>query len=110
MPIENDEDRLLFIDPDEFGATAVWMSQSGAHPPVSCIFDDSFIALAAGDIEVTQEGGRVQITLRTSDVPADGDHKDAVEVASDVIGVKTFTVLEFQPDGTGFSVVRLQEA
>lgn len=110
MAIETDEDRLLFVDPDEFGAAAIWTSASGTKPAVNCIFDDTFIALAAGDIDFTQEGGRVQITIRTCDVPADADHGDAVQVSSDVLGVKTFKVLEFQPDGTGFSIVRLQEA
>lgn len=109
MAIETDEDRLLFVDPDEFAATAVWTSASGTKPAVNCIFDDTFVALAAGDLDFTQEGGRVQITIRSSDIPSDADHEDAVQVSSDVLGSKTFKVLEFQPDGTGFSVVRLQE-
>ncbi|WP_157784506.1 head-tail joining protein [Sinorhizobium fredii] len=109
MAIETDDDRLLFVDPDEFGAVAVWTSASGVKPAVSCIFDDTFVALAAGELEFTQEGGRLQITLRSSDVPADANQGDAVQVSSDVLGVKTFKVLEFQPDGTGFSIVRLQE-
>ncbi|WP_026618337.1 hypothetical protein M728_000381 [Ensifer sp. WSM1721] len=110
MAIETDEDRLIFVDPDDFGALAVWTSASGAKPAVSCIFDDTFIALSAGDLDLAQEGGRVQITLRSSDVPGDAAHEDAIEITGDVLGTKTFTVLEFQPDGTGMTVVRLQEA
>ncbi|MFT2213083.1 hypothetical protein ACLJYM_14465 [Rhizobium giardinii] len=109
MAIETDADRLLFVNPEEFGAVAVWTTVSGAKPAVSCIYDDSFIALAAGELEFTQEGGRLQLTMRTSDVPADADLKDAISVTSDAIGAKSVRVLEFQPDGTGMTIVRVQE-
>jgi len=109
VAIETDDDRLLFVDPDEFGATATWTSAGGVNPAVSCIFDDTFVSLATGDLEFTQEGGRVQIVLRTIDVPADAAHEDSVQVSSDTLGTKTFSVIEFQPDGTGMTTVRLQE-
>ena len=109
MPIETDQDRLLFLDPDEFGSLAVWTSASGIKPAAPCVFDDSFIGLTAGDLEFEAEGGQIRITLRTIDVPADGAHEDTVQVTSPLFPARTFKVFEFQPDGTGMTVVRLQE-
>ncbi|MBB4277029.1 head-tail joining protein [Rhizobium mongolense] len=109
MPVETDDDRLIFVNPDEFGSVVVWTSATGQKLPVTCIFDDSFIALTAGDLDLETEGGRVQITLRSIDVPADAAHDDSVSVTSPIFGTKAYRVLEFQPDGTGMSTVRLQE-
>ncbi|KQY71347.1 hypothetical protein ASD52_06610 [Ensifer sp. Root142] len=109
MGIETDADRLLFLDLDEFGATVIWTSASGTKPPVGCIFDDTFVAISAGELEFTQEGGRVQVTMRTRDVPGDAEHEDGVTVSSDILGSKSFRVVEFQPDGTGMTIVRLME-
>jgi hypothetical protein len=47
--------------------------------------------------------------MRSSDIPADAAHKDLVKVTSQIVGEKNYNVLEFQPDGTGMTVVRLQE-
>ncbi|KQW62864.1 MULTISPECIES: hypothetical protein [unclassified Ensifer] len=109
MAIETDADRLLFLDEDEFGASIVWTSASGSKPAASCIFDDTFVALSAGELEFTQEGGRVQVTMRTRDVPGDAEHEDGATVSSEMLGSKAFRVVEFQPDGTGMTVVRLLE-
>lgn len=110
MAIETDADRLLFLDPEEFGAVAIWTTASGAKPAISCIYDDSFVALSAGDLEFTQEGGRLQLTMRSADVPADANVKNSITVSSEAIGTKTVKVMEFQPDGTGVTIVRVQEA
>lgn len=110
MAIETDGDRLLFVDPDEFGAVAIWTTASGVKPAISCIYDDSFIALSAGELEFTQEGGRLQLTMRNSDVPVDAALKNSITVSSEVIGTKTVKVTEFQPDGTGMIIIRVQEA
>ncbi|ATE84723.1 hypothetical protein B9J07_25575 [Sinorhizobium sp. LM21] len=109
MAIETDADRLLFLDEDEFGASIVWTSASGTKPPSSCIFDDTFVALGAGELDLTQEGGRVSVTMRTRDVPGDAEHEDGVVVSSEILGSKSFRVVEFQPDGTGMTIVRLME-
>jgi hypothetical protein len=109
MPVETDDDRLIFVNPDEFGSVAVWTSLSGQKPPVACVFDDTFLGLSAGDLDFEAEGARIQITMRSSDIPADAAHKDLVKVTSQIVGEKNYNVLEFQPDGTGMTVVRLQE-
>lgn len=109
MAIETDADRAAFLDPEEFGAVAIWTSASGAKPAINVIYDDTFVALGGADLELTAEGSRLQLMVRSRDVPGDAAHDDVITVTNDVLGTKNFTVLEFQPDGTGFTVVRLQE-
>lgn len=105
MAVETDADRAIFVSSDDFGVSVVWTSASGAHDPFDAIFDDTFIALSAGEMDFSQEGGSLRIEMRSADVPADAAHGDAL-----AIGTDNFTVVEFKPDGTGMTVVRLMEA
>lgn len=104
MAIETDADRALFVSSDDFGVSATWTSDAGTSAPFDCIFDDTFIALSAGDIDFTAEGGSVRVEMRSSDVPADAAHDDTL-----AIGANNYRVVEFKPDGTGMTIVRLME-
>jgi hypothetical protein len=105
MGIETEEDRAVFVSADDFGVSATWTSASATSPAFDCIFDDTFLALSAGDIDFTAEGGAISIMMRASDLPSDADHNDTV-----TIGPSTYKVVEFKPDGTGMVSVRLMEA
>ncbi len=105
MAIETDADRAVFVSANDFGVKVVWASSSGAHAPFDAIFDDTFIAIAAGEMDFSQEGGNLRIEMRSVDVPQDAAHGDTL-----VIGSSNYSVVEFRPDGTGMTVVRLMEA
>lgn len=114
MAIETDADRAIFVSADDFGVKAVWTSAGGASAPFDCIFDSTFMAMTAGELEFTQEGAHVRIEMRSTDVPDDSDNDDTVQTGSVVADVfvasASYKVVEFKPDGTGMTVVRLMEA
>lgn len=108
MPIETDDDRAVFLDPEDFGALVNW--PAGSLVFVNCMFDDTFVSLSAGDMEFSQSGSRYQILLRSSDVPADAEQGDTLTISGGaLITPVSLKVLELQPDGTGMTVVRLEE-
>lgn len=114
MAIETDADRALFLSADEFGRLARWTTGAGTSPVFACIFDDTFVALSAGELGFEQEGGNIRIEMRTSDVPAGAAQKNVIQLGQMVdgsfVGGQSYKVMEFRPDGTGMTVVRLMEA
>lgn len=104
MPVETDADRLLFVSEDDFAVPVSWV-HSGGTATFSAIFDDDYRLLPSEFIDGGAEGSAPQILAVSTDVPATGKHGDAVTV-----NAKAYRVVEFKPDGTGMTVVRLQEA
>ena len=92
MTLESDADRLLFLSTDEFAVTAT-ISAS----PVVGIFDNEFAE--AIDIEGTVPA----FECRTSDVAA------VVHGTTVTINTIAYTCHGKQPDGTGMTVLILQE-
>ena len=92
MTLESDADRLLFLSTDDFATTATI-----AGSPVLGIFDDEYGEVL--DIE-----GTVPVFLcRTSDVAAVA-HGTTV-----TINAVAYTARGKQPDGTGMTLVILEE-
>lgn len=108
MPVETDADRLAFLDDDEFGVVARWTS-AGGSVDLPAIFDAEYQLLTVPLIDGGAEGTGPQILCRDADVPADAAHDDAVTLRPDTAKAKAYSVVEFKPDGTGMTTVRLQE-
>lgn len=112
MPIETDDDRAIFLDPEDFGAVVEW--PEGSLIFVNGVFDDTAISLSAGDLEFAQTGGSMQVLMRSIDMPISASHGDEIAVgtgleAGALVGARSYRVLEIQNDGTGMTVVRLEE-
>lgn len=113
MPVETAADRAAFVSPDEFGATAAWHA-GGSFTSFAVIFDAAYDLLSNEFLEEGAEGAVPQILCRSADIPADGAHDDMVVVsrlddAGASVAIGTFKVVEFRPDGTGMTSVRLME-
>ena len=104
MAIESDGDRRMFVEEDEFAVSVAWVHQ-GDTAVFSAIFDDSYQLITTEFVEDGAEGSAPQLMAVTADVPAAGAHGDAV-----TIGGKAYSVVEFKPDRTGMTIIRLQEA
>lgn len=112
MPIETDDDRATFLDPEDFGAVVEW--PEGSDTFVNGVFDDTAVSLSAGDLEFAQTGGSMQVLMRTVDVPIGAAHGDEIAVgtgleAGALVAPRSYRVLEIQHEGTGMTVVRLEE-
>lgn len=103
MAVETDADRAIFTDARDFGSTVTWTS-AGGSADVPAIFDAEYMLLASELVDGGIEGSGPTLTMRLADVPSDAAHGDMVTV-----GGADFKVVEFKPDGTGMTAVRLQE-
>jgi hypothetical protein len=104
MPIETDADRAVFVNPDEFGAIAIYTPAGGAaSAPFNGLFDDPAAGVDMNDA-VTVDS-RPTLFCRAGDLPAGavGDAGDSLQVA----GEGTFQVVSIEPDGTGMVLLRL---
>lgn len=114
MPVETAADRLVFLDTDEFGASVVWTSEAGASAPFPAIFDNEYRLLISDLAPEGAEGSEPAIMCRTEDLPADAEQEDTLAItqldeAGASVAVGSFKAVEFKPDGTGMTMVRLQE-
>jgi hypothetical protein len=115
MPVETDEDRLAFINPDEFGVVASYTSREpGALPtPINGQFDAEGSNWNPNRWNGTeyqmQNGAHMEsegptFLCRTSDLNKGGRQRDVL-----VISEVTYRVEGKKPDGTGFTVLLLLE-
>lgn len=97
MSVESAADRAAFFNTDEFGASATVTPNGSPSRTINVIFD----AAARDEVGVILAG--TQITARTSDTSdlADGD---AV-----VVNGETYTLREVRADGTGVSLLILED-
>lgn len=110
MAIETDADRAVFTDPRDFGLTITW---TGSVGPVelAAIFDADYLLLSSDLVDGGVEGNQPQITIRSADLPPFAAQGDAVSFPDpDTTELRSFVVVELKPDGTGMTVVRLQES
>jgi hypothetical protein len=91
MPVETDADRAVFVD-------------DGGTASFTALFDADYQLIAPPFLDGGAEGAGPQITARSSDIPAQAVHGDAVTIDG-----RAYRAVEFKPDGTGMTVVRLQE-
>jgi hypothetical protein len=108
MAIESDQDRLVFLNPEEFGTVAYYTSvKTGAAKTIHGIFDEEGSDFNPNRWNGTdyqlQDGAHVQsagpsFTCRSADLENGGRKKDTL-----VINKQTFRVFEKKPDGTGIT-------
>jgi hypothetical protein len=107
MPVESTADRAVFVNPDEFGAVAIYTAAGGAASlPFAGQFDDPSIAADMNDAPSID--ARPTFLCRAIDLPlgASGDAGDSLQVAAE----GTFEVVSIEPDGTGMVLLRLGAA
>lgn len=100
MPVESDADRLAFLSTDEFATTVVVLDQGSPEPTFVAIFDRPYEGVFAGEgpgLQSTQP----MITARTSDVSGFAEGQRLL------IDGTVYRFERDEPDGTGFSNVRL---
>lgn len=105
MPVESAADRAVFVNPDEFGATASWSVDGAAGVAVAGVFDEpAGDALADPGIEAAQPS----FACRSADVPAAATFGDNTPDRL-TIGGRVFLPLRQGDDGTGMSRIILEE-
>jgi hypothetical protein len=109
MPIESASDRAVFVNPDDFGATAIYTPLATGLPSdaFAGLFDDPS-GIMASDIGagVGAVDGRPTFFCRADDLPDGAEGGDAGD-ALDVTGEGAFSVLSIEPDGQGMVLLRL---
>lgn len=102
MAVESEDDRAVFVNPDEFGTIAVYMLSGGGSADIAVNRDLPF-ATAFGDPGVATASPSV--LLRSADLPAGA----AAEADSIVVDGVLYAVRVIEPDGTGMTRLRLEE-
>lgn len=103
MAVETATELAVFFDADDFGVAATYTPSGGSPATVNGIFDNEFFEVeAGGEIAVAMEQPR--FTCRTSDVST------AAEGDSITINSTAYTVRVVQSDGTGVTVLVLEES
>lgn len=104
MPVESAADRAVFVNPDEFGATAIYTPAGGAaSDPIPGMFDDP-----ATSTDLTQAvtiDARPTFFCDESLLPADAETGAGDTLA--IEGEGTFEVVSVEPDGVGMVLLRL---
>ncbi len=103
MAVETATELAIFFDADDFGVAASYTPQGGSAVTINGIFDNEFFEVAAGgEVAVAME--QPQFACRTSDVSS------AAEGDSITINTINYTIRVVQSDGTGVTVLVLEEA
>src|SRR5262245_36015628 len=108
MAVETDADRLLFLNPDEFGVVITY----AGFESINGILDADYFAVELGT-QVPVEGARLRLICRSADLPQGGVHGDqaiitAVATTVDPALLGEYLVREVQPDGTGMTTLVLE--
>jgi hypothetical protein len=105
MPVESPADRASFVSAAEFAEAVIWVAASS-----SVTASVPTIVQAGTLILETQDGpdilnSEATLTVVVEDLPSGAARGDQVQLRS--IG---HLVKAIEPDGTGFALVRLEEA
>lgn len=109
MAVESDDDRHMFVAEDDFGVSVSW-THSGGTATFPAIFDAEYQLVTSPFLDGGVEGNTPQIQVCSSDIPATAAQGDTLVVNPGTAKAASYSVVEFKPDGTGMTVVRLQEA
>ena len=101
MSVESAADRAVFLA--DFNAAAVYTPSGGVAVSIAGVFDAPFEA--AGDAlgAVGVSSSRPQWMCRTADLTG------TIVGGTLAFGGTTYTIVEHEPDGTGMSVLFLEE-
>lgn len=100
MALESAQDLLNFFDTDTHGTTAS-ISIDGSSSNISVIINKEYFAIAGESVDV--DGTQPVVTCRSSDVTG-VDTDDTI-----TIDTVTYNIVNIQPDGTGVTVLILQD-
>ena len=98
MAIESAGDRLAFLDADEFGIAATY---NGSATVYGIFENDYFDGMTEGGVSV--EASQPRFSCRTADVSS-AAHGDTL-----LLGGTTYNVVGVQPDGTGMTMLLLED-
>lgn len=102
MAVETADELAIFFAVDDFGVAATYTPSGGSPVTVNGIFDNEFFeADAGGNVAVAIQQPRFQ--CRTSDV-ASAAEGDAITINS-----ISYIIRVVQPDGTGVTMLVLEE-
>lgn len=116
MAVETPEDRLTFLNPDEFGVEALYTPVDGAPKTIAGIFDNGHYyydpnRLPGSPYQLLQGAGisttDPEFRCRTADLVGGGSQGDLLDLTE--IDGKVYRVNDARPDGTGMTVLALME-
>ena len=100
MALETAQDLLNFFDTDTHGVTAS-IYIDGTSSNISVILNNEYFAIAGESVDI--DGTQPVVTCRSSDVTG-VDTDDTI-----TISLITYNITNIQPDGTGVTVLILQD-
>lgn len=103
MGVESEADRLLFLDPKDFGTVAAYR-KGGTAPSVavSGIFDaEHQLAGLGGDVDISSLAPK--FLMRAADLPSGSGDGDVLTIHG-----SDYAVRHDEPDGTGMVTLRLE--
>lgn len=100
MAIENDAERTALLA--DFGSSATYTPSGGSPSTITVIYDEPYLGVDP-DGQVAVESKNPTCLAKTSDV------SDATHGATLVISSTTYNVVGVQPDGTGITILELEE-
>ena len=100
MALETAQDLLNFFDTETHGSNAT-VTINGSASTISVIINKEYFAIAGESVDV--DGTQPVVTCRSTDVTGI-DTSDTI-----VIDAVTYNIVNIQPDGTGMTVLILQE-
>jgi hypothetical protein len=102
MAVETATERAIFFEADDFAVTASYTPSGGVAANVNGIFDNEHVEVDAGG-SVTVSLQQPLFTCQTSDVSSAAEG-DAITISG-----TDYTVRDVRPDGTGVTVLVLEE-
>lgn len=100
MALETAQDLLNYFDTETHGVTAS-ISIDGTSSSISVILNNEYFAIAGESVDI--DGTQPVVTCRSSDVTG-VDTDDTITISS-----ITYNITNIQPDGTGVTVLILQD-
>ena len=100
MALETAQDLENFFDTETHGTTAT-VTINGTGSSISVIINKEYFAIAGESVDV--DGTQPVVTCRSSDVTGI-DTDDTITIDS-----VTYNIVNIQPDGTGITVLILQD-
>jgi hypothetical protein len=102
MAAEDAADRASMLDEEDFGTEAIY-THEGNPVPITGIYEDEYIETDPQS-GVGVSSSQPRFTCQSDDLPDDADEGDNM-----LIDGVNYTVKVIQPDGTGMSMVILEE-
>lgn len=107
MPVESDEDRAAFLDPDEFGTVVTYIAAGRPGLTLNGILDMPATRQMSGPgVEVVEPSFLVRSAALPDDAEPGAHTGDRLVLADG----RRFMPRAAEPDGTGMTLLLLEEA